>query len=224
MLLWPNIYCKKHINKKCIPFLCNMHECPRAPTPTNVIFFINNGLENLDFYAPTRFLKFNMHLTSFNSSLNIWPIGSCVSPTMLVIVASQSKGSYLGDSKWKLLVCQSTCGLCKMNQDNPMMIGFFKDKMTLNMALNMTLIECDSMVVSNALVSCVTSLEEKLWLSLTSTPIDVIFFNKVNLCCCTNSLSTKHVNALESSNVWIFIIMDLLHLTMTHNKKLNVGS
>jgi hypothetical protein len=37
-------------------------------------------------------------------------------------------------------------------------------------------------------------------------------------------LSTKHVNALESSNVWIFIIMDLLHLTMTHNKKLNVGS
>jgi hypothetical protein len=44
-----------------------------------------------------------------------------------------------------------------MSQDNPMMIGFFKDEMTLNT----TLLKCDPMVISNALVSCVTSLEER---------------------------------------------------------------
>jgi hypothetical protein len=37
-------------------------------------------------------------------------------------------------------------------------------------------------------------------------------------------LSTKHVDAPKSNIVWIFIIMDLLHLTMTNNKKLSVGS
>jgi hypothetical protein len=36
-------------------------------------------------------------------------------------------------------------------------------------------------------------------------------------------LSTKHVDALESSNVWVFIVMDLLHLIMIGNKKLGAG-
>jgi len=115
---------------------------------------------------------------------------------MLVIVASQSKGSCLGASKLRLFICQSTRGLCKMSQDNPMMIGFFGDKMTLNT----TLIKCDLMVISNALVPCVIGHEEILQMSVTSTPIDVIFFTKANLCYCTNSLSIKHANAPKSNN------------------------
>jgi len=100
-----------------------------------------------------------------------------------------------------------------------MMIEFFKDEMTLNM----TLIECDSMVISNILVSCVIGPEEKLWPSMISTPTNVTFFTKTNLCCYTNSLSTKHIDSPKSNNAWIFIIVDLLHLTMTNNKKLGVG-
>ncbi len=99
-----------------------------------------------------------------------------------------------------------------------MMIGFFGDEMTLNT----TLLECDPMLISNTLASCVIGHEERLWLSMTSIPISVTFFTKANLCCCTNSLSTKHVDAPESSNVWVFIVMDLLHLIMIGNKKLGV--
>jgi hypothetical protein len=83
-----------------------------------------------------------------------------------------------------------------MNQDKPMMIGFFKDKMTLNM----TLLKCDPMVISNTLVSCVTSHEERLQLLVISTPTNVTFFTKANLCCCTNSLSTKHAYAPKLNN------------------------
>ncbi len=36
-----------------------------------------------------------------------------------------------------------------MNQDNPMMIGFVRDEMTLKT----TLLKCDPMVISNVLVS-----------------------------------------------------------------------
>jgi hypothetical protein len=96
---------------------------------------------------------------------------SCVSPTMLMIMASQSKGFWLGASKWRLFICQSICGLCKMNQDNPMMIGSFEDKMTLNT----TLLKCDLMVISNTLVSCVIGPKEKFLTSMISTPIDHFF-------------------------------------------------
>jgi hypothetical protein len=44
-----------------------------------------------------------------------------------------------------------------MSQDK-MMIGFFGEEMTLKM----TLLECDPMVISNALVSCVTSPKKKI--------------------------------------------------------------
>jgi hypothetical protein len=139
-----------------------------------------------------------MHSTSPKSSLKTWHTCSCVSTTMLVIVASQSKGSYLGASKWKLFICQSIHGLCKMSQDNPMMIRFFGDEMTLNMIL----LKCNPMVTSNALVSwCVIGLEERLRLSMISFPTDVTLLNKAKLCCCINSLLTKHANALESNNV-----------------------
>jgi hypothetical protein len=78
------------------------------------------------------------------------------------------------------------------------------------------------MVISNTLVSCVISPYESLQLLMTSIPSSVTFFAKANLCCCTNSLSTKHVDALESSNVQVFIVVNLLHLIMIGNKKLNV--
>jgi len=45
-----------------------------------------------------------------------------------------------------------------MSQDNPMMIGFFGDEMTLNT----TLLECDPMLISNTLASCVIGHEERL--------------------------------------------------------------
>jgi hypothetical protein len=45
-----------------------------------------------------------------------------------------------------------------MSQNNLIIIGFFGDEMKLNT----TLLECDPMVISNALVSCVIGLEEKL--------------------------------------------------------------
>jgi hypothetical protein len=66
------------------------------------------------------------------------------------------KASYFGvvsftDSKWKLLVFQSTQGLCKMNHDNLMMIRFIGDEMTLKI----TLLLCDPIVTINALVSCI---------------------------------------------------------------------
>jgi hypothetical protein len=35
------------------------------------------------------------------------------------------------------------------------------------------------------------------------------------LYCCTNSLSMKHVNAPKSKNVWVSIVISLLHLIMT---------
>ncbi len=177
---WPDIYYKKCINQECILFFCSMHE---------------------SFCSHKQWLGklgVGMHSTSPKSSLKTWRTCSCVSPTMLVIVASQSKGSYLGASKRKLFICQSIHGLCKMNQDNPMMIRFFGDEMTLNM----TLLECNPMVTSNTLVSwCVIGLKERLWLSMISFPTNVTILYKAKLCCHINSLLTKHPNAVESNNV-----------------------
>jgi len=42
---------------------------------------------------------------------------------------------------------------------------------------------------------------------------------KTNLYCHTSSLSIKHVNVLESRNVWVSIITSLLHLIMIGTKK-----
>ncbi len=128
--------------------------------------------------------------------------------------------SSFGVSKWKLLICQSTCRLCKTNQDNPMMIRFFGDEMTLKI----TLLVCNPMVIFNALVSCVISSKERLWPLITSIVSSMVFFTKGSLSCHTNSLSMKHVNASKSSNVSIFVVMDLLHLIAIDNKKQGVGS
>jgi hypothetical protein len=128
--------------------------------------------------------------------------------------------SFFGASKWKLLICQSTCGLSKKNQDNPMMIGFVGDEMTLKI----NFLVCNPMVIHNALVSYVISFEERFWPLITSIATSMVFFIKGNLSCRTNSLSMKHVNASKSSNASIFIVMDLLHLITIDNKKQGVGS
>jgi hypothetical protein len=103
-----------------------------------------------------------------------------------------------------------------MSQNNWTIIGFFWDEMKLNT----TLLECDPMVISNALVSCVIGLEKRLQLLMISIPTNVTFFTKANLCCCISSLSTKHVDALKSRIVQVFVVMDLLHLIMISNNKL----
>jgi hypothetical protein len=59
---------------------------------------------------------------------------------------------------------------------------------------------------------------------MTSIGIGVFFSNKANLYCQSNSLSIKHVDALQSKSVWAFIITSLLHLTMICTKKYGVGS
>ncbi len=57
-----------------------------------------------------------------------------------------------------IYIHQSTQGLCKMNHDNLMTIGFVEDEM----ALKATLLVCVLIVISKALVSCVTSPKERL--------------------------------------------------------------
>jgi hypothetical protein len=59
---------------------------------------------------------------------------------------------------------------------------------------------------------------------MTSTSTNVLFFTKANLYCHTNSLSIKHVNALDSRSAWASIVTSLLHLTMIGTKKHCDGS
>jgi hypothetical protein len=72
-----------------------------------------------------------------------------------------------------------------------MMIGFVGNEMTLKT----TLLLCDPIITVNALVSCVTGLEERFWPLIILTAIGVIFSTNAKLCCCTNTLSMKHANA-----------------------------
>ncbi len=88
----------------------------------------------------------------------------CFKFCMFFTKVSQSMTSYYGVSKWRLFICQSTCGLCRTNQDNPMMTRFLGDEMTLKT----TLLVWEPMVTSNGLVSCVTSLDERFQPSMTS--------------------------------------------------------
>jgi hypothetical protein len=105
-----------------------------------------------------------------------------------------------------------------MNHDNPMMIGFVRDEMTLKT----TLLMCDPIVTVNALVSCITSLEKMFRPLITSIATSVAFSTNVNLCYHTNSLLMKHVNAHVSRSDWVYTVMDLLPLIImaTKNKVL----
>ncbi len=58
---------------------------------------------------------------------------------------------------------------------------------------------------------------------MTSTATNMFFFMRVVLCHHIISLLMKHVDALESNNVLISIIMDLLYLITIGNKKQGVG-
>jgi hypothetical protein len=107
-----------------------------------------------------------------------------------------------------------------MNHDNPMTIRFVGDGMTLKA----TLLVCILIVISKALVSCVTSLKENFQPSMISMTTGVFFSTRIILCHRTNSLLMKHANALESSNVLISIVMDLSYLIVISNKKQGVGS
>jgi len=132
---------------------------------------------------------------------------------------SHSRAPCYGVSKWRLLICQSICGLCKTNQDNPMMIGFLGDEMTLKT----TLLVWELVVTFNGLISCLTNPDERFQPSMTSTNIGVLFSTRANLYCRISFLSIKHVNALESRNAWASIITSLLHLIMIGTKKHGVG-
>jgi len=114
-------------------------------------------------------------------------------------------------------VCQSIHGLCRINLDNWMMIGFVKDEMTLKT----TLLVCDPIVISDALVSCVIGLKEKLWLSLTFTTANMVFFTKGSLSCHTNSLLLKHGNAQSNQTTLQFLLSWIYYTSswlVTRNK------
>jgi hypothetical protein len=59
---------------------------------------------------------------------------------------------------------------------------------------------------------------------MTPIAIRVLISMIIILCHCTSSLSMKHIDALESINVLISIIMDLLYVIVIGNKKQSVGS
>ncbi len=112
------------------------------------------------------------------------------------------ENSYFGvvlfiNSKWRLLIFRSIRGLCKMSHDNPMMIRFVGDEMTLKT----TLLLYDPIVTVNVLDSCITSPKERFRISIILTTVSVTFSTNAKLCCCTNSLLMKHANALESISV-----------------------
>jgi hypothetical protein len=91
------------------------------------------------------------------------------------------------------------------------MIDFVKDEMTLKT----TLLIHNLMVISNALVSCVISFRKKPLITSSNTNT---VFTRGNLNYCTNFLSMKHLDAPKSSNVLVFIVVDLLHLIVISQK------
>jgi hypothetical protein len=102
-----------------------------------------------------------------------------------------------------------------MNHDNPMTIAFVGDEMTLKA----TLLVCVLIVISKNLVSCIIGLKKKLQPSMTSTTIGMFFFMKIILCRRTSSLLMKQVDALESSNASVSIIMDMSNLIVINGSK-----
>jgi hypothetical protein len=65
------------------------------------------------------------------------------------------------------------------------------------MTLNTALLLCDQIIIFNTLVSCVIGLEERFQPLITLTSISVAFSTNAKLCCCTNLLLMKHVDAPE---------------------------
>jgi len=78
---------------------------------------------------------------------------------------------------------------------------------------------CGPIVIVNALVSCIIGLEERFQPLITLTTINIVFSTNAKLCCHTNSLSMKHVDAFKSKNVYVHIVTDLPCLIVMGNKK-----
>jgi hypothetical protein len=145
----------------------------------------------MNFFAPTNICLGHLgFLIPPKSSL-------CFKFHMFLTRVSHSKALCYGVSKCKFFICQSNGGLCRTSQDNPMMTKKFRNEMTLKT----TLLMCEEMVTSDALVSCVTYPNERIQPSMTSTNTSVPFSTRTNLYCRTNSLSIKHVYVLKSKNV-----------------------
>jgi hypothetical protein len=134
---------------------------------------------------------------------------------MLLIRVSQSRATCCGDSNWRFIIRQSIHELCRASQNNLMMIRFFGNEMTLKT----TLIVWQLMVTFNALVSYVTSPNERFQALMTSIEICVLFSTRANSYCCTYFLLMKHVDVPKSRSVWASIVINLLHLTLISTKK-----
>jgi hypothetical protein len=106
-----------------------------------------------------------------------------------------------------------------MSHDSPMMIRFVRNEMKLKT----TLLLCDPIIIVNVLVSHVIGFEQRFQPSIISIATSVAFSTNAKLCCCTNSLSLKHVDAPESRSVWVHTIVDLTPLIVMGNKKQDVG-
>jgi hypothetical protein len=94
--------------------------------------------------------------------------------------------------------------------------------------LKTTFLKYDSMIIFNTFVSCVIGLEERLWSLMISIatmcssslrlPTYVVIPLLVNETCrCTNI--KQHT---KSNNVWVFIVVKLLHLIVIDNRKQGV--
>jgi hypothetical protein len=156
---WFNSWWRKNVNQECISSCGSLHEG-----------FCSNKqrLGHLSLLVPSR--------SSF-----------CLKFCMLLTRVSHSRALCCGVSKWKLIVWQSTHGLCETSQDNTMMTWFLRDEMTLKT----TLLVWEPMVTSNGLVSCVINFYERFWPSMTLIGIGVLFSTRANLYYRTNSLSKK---------------------------------
>ena len=79
------------------------------------------------------------------------------------------------------------------------------------MTLNVMILWCCSITISNGVVSWVTSSNTRGLPSITSTGIECLFVTKGSLWRSIKSLSIKHVEALESNKVWILIILESIY-------------
>jgi hypothetical protein len=147
----------------------------------NIFAPINKSLGHLTFLVLPRssfYFKFYIHSPPWLFPI-IWHTPFWFLSCMLLIRVSHSKASCCGALKWKFFICQSTHGLDRVNQNNPMMTWFLKDEMTLNT----TLLVWKPMVTSNAFISCVIGIDKRLRLLMISTDINVFFFTRTNLYC-----------------------------------------
>ncbi len=151
--MWLDINCGKNMDHECISFLCSMH---------GSLYLYKHHLGT---FGSSCMIKVFLMLEVLHASILMLVFECTTYTTMFMLRPSHSQALCFGVSKWRIFVWQSPHGLCKTSQDNPKMIMFSKDEMTLKT----TLLMCKLTITSNALVLCVTSPKEKLLSSMTST-------------------------------------------------------